>query len=180
MKKAIFFLSIALSAMAFTFALSQWKIADDTKTNFSVKGMMGEVKGTLDIARSEIIFDESNLGASSVSATLNVNSLNTNNKTRDKHLKSDDYFDLAKYPEITFKSTKIEKQADGSYTATGDLKIKEISKQVSIPFTFSQADNNGSFVGNFSINRLDYGVGKKGKGVATEVNIKLQIPVEKQ
>ena len=65
---------------------------------------------------------------------ISTPSITTDNERRDGRLKSADFFDVAKYPEITFKSTKVEKTAD-RYAATGLLTTKDVSKEVRLPFT---------------------------------------------
>jgi polyisoprenoid-binding protein YceI len=82
-----------------------------------------------------------------------------------------------KYPRISFKSTKIEKSSDG-FKASGDLKIKDVSKPIVIPFTFTNKDASGVFKGEFKINREDYKVGKPGGSVGKDITISLSVPVK--
>ena len=98
---------------------------------------------------------------------------------RNHDLKNEEkWFNTSKYPTISFKSTKIEKSANG-FIATGDLTMKGVTKTVRIPFTFNPSDNSGIFKGEFTINREDFGIGNKGGSVGDQVTISLEIPVTK-
>ncbi len=87
----------------------------------NVRGELGKVAGT-------VVMDDSDLARSRVEATIDVTALNTRQPQRDAHLKSPDFFDAAKYPNITFKSTKVEKDGEGKLKVTGDLTIKGTTK----------------------------------------------------
>jgi polyisoprenoid-binding protein YceI len=88
-------------------------------------------------------------------------------------LRSDDYFDVAKYPKIKMKSSKIEKQKDGSFIGTFNLTVKSTTKAIKLPFTFQ----NNTFVGKFTINRQDYGVGKGSWVLSDNATIALTVKV---
>jgi polyisoprenoid-binding protein YceI len=179
MKKNILILAILIFASAFSFLVTDWSIVPGTKAGFKIRGPFGKtVNGTMDIINSVIKFDPQNPASASISATAGVSSIDTRTKKRDNHLRSADFFDAAKYPEITFKSTSIEKTGEGKFIANGNLKIKEVTKQITIPFDFTQNGNEGKFSGTFAINRLDYGVGKKSRMMGNEVVISLNIPVK--
>jgi len=100
----------------------------------------------------------------SVDATLKVASINTENERRDGHLKSDDFFNAEKFPEIKFKSTSFEKVGENKYKITGDMTIRDVTKKVTFDAVY-----NGSIKGmggstvtawkaTTSINRFDYGL----------------------
>jgi polyisoprenoid-binding protein YceI len=105
---------------------------------------------------------------------------------RDNHLRTADFFDVAKFPEMTFKSTKVEKKGNG-YLLHGDFTLKGVTKQISFPFDLSGAikDNRGNIrlgvAAETKINRRDYGItwGAKmpngGLNVGDEVVIDLQL-----
>jgi polyisoprenoid-binding protein YceI len=81
----------------------------------------------------DLLYDEKNISKSSVKATIKAASIFTDDETRDGHLRSADFFDVEKYPEITFVSNRISKTDDG-YVAKGTLTMKDVSKEVKIPF----------------------------------------------
>ena len=122
-----------------------------------VRGAFNEFEGTATI-------DGDNPGNSTVSITINVNSVDTRNEQRDGHLRTNDFFDVANHPTITFTSTSIAHDAGNEFTVTGDLTIKGVTKSVSFPleFTGSVKDPWGNdrigFEGQTVINRTDYGV----------------------
>lgn len=171
--------TIVLSALiTLTFSLSsiaqQWKIAEGHTIAFSnsdVAGVFKELSGT-------ITFDPANLSTSKFVLKVNVASISTGNALQNKHAKGEEWFDSEKHPTIEFTSTKIEKSESG-YLATGKLEIRGVKKDVKVPVTFVKKGSKGTFVAKFSVNRLDYGVGKKGE-VAETLKINATIPVIKK
>lgn len=104
-----------------------------------------------------------NLAGATIDLTINVASVDTRSADRDGHLKSADFFDVEKYPSITFKSTDI--KADGSdLVVTGDLTIMETTKPVTVEFEYNGAavDPFGNerigFEGKTVVNRKDFGL----------------------
>ena len=89
----------------------------------NVRGEFSKVSGTVKI-------DPSNPGASTITAEIDVNSINTREPDRDKHLKSADFFDAANYPAIQFVSKKVEPDGPEGYTVTGDLTIHGVTREV--------------------------------------------------
>ena len=159
--------------------VTKWEAnAATSKIGFSVKGPFGTVNGNLSGLKSNILFDKDNLAASSISASVSTSSISTGIKLRNKDLKKEKYLDAEKYPSISFKSNKIEKSGNG-YKAIGELTIKGVSKHQEIPFTFSEKGNEGFFKGNFTIQRENFGVGKSGGGIGSDVAVNLTVPVTK-
>ena len=101
-----------------------------SNVQFSVRHLMvSNVRGTFSGVTGTVNYDPANPSAATVEATIDVNSINTNDEKRDGHLKSPDFFDAAQYPTITFKSKKVEKTGDGSFKVVGDLTIRGVSKE---------------------------------------------------
>ena len=129
---------------------------------------LSKVHGRLNAFEGKIHEDASDLGKSSVEFAAKVESLDTAVPARDAHLRNADYFDVAKYPDLTFKSTKVAK-ARGGYVVTGDLTIKGKTKKVSIPFKHfgphtlkgfgDQPTRVGIVAEPITIKRSDFGVG---------------------
>ncbi|MBC8065542.1 MAG: polyisoprenoid-binding protein [Chlorobia bacterium] len=128
-------------------------------------------RGRFNKFSGKLIEDPSDLTKSSVEFTAQVDSIDTAVPPRDTHLKTADFFDAAKYPTMTFKSTKIEKKGDG-YVVTGDLKIKDKTKSISIPFKhygpkkMTLGEDNtrvGIIAEPITIKRSDFGVGAQFK-----------------
>ncbi len=100
--------------------------------SFSVKHMMvTNVSGRFSNLHGKVDLDEKNLGKSSIEATIDIATINTNEPKRDGHLKSPDFFDVAKYPTMTFKSSKVYK-ADGKLLVDGTLSLHGVSKPVTL------------------------------------------------
>jgi len=98
---------------------------------FKVKHMMiSNVKGHFPKVTGVLTLDESDLTKSSVAATIDVSSIETRDAQRDGHLKSADFFDVEKFPTMTFKSTSVKITGGGEGTVTGDLTIRDVTKPV--------------------------------------------------
>ena len=102
-----------------------------SSANFGVTHLMiSTVRGEFHGVNGTVVVDDANIGNSSVSVTIDATTVDTREPDRDKHLKSDAFFDVANHPTMTFKSTKVEKNADGSLKITGDLSIRGVNKTV--------------------------------------------------
>jgi len=154
---------------------------------FSVKHMVvNTVHGRFNDYNGSILLDEKDPSKSSVDVTIKTASINTDNSQRDGHLKSPDFLDAQKYPEITFKSTSVEKKGDG-FVAHGTLTIRGVSKNVDLPFKLNGPINagNATLLGaeaSLTINRQDYGVSWSktldGGSLVVSNDVKIDINVE--
>ncbi len=153
-------------------AQTTWKVKPGkSEIHFAIAGD----EGTLSDLQAEITFDPMDLTSTKMSAVIPVSTINTNNKKRDAHLKSADFFDAEVYPNITFVSSNIE-QSEKGYVVTGKLKIKDIEKEEKIAFTFE--DN--VFAGDLIIYTGDYGIrGNKSKE-DQKTTITIKVPVNKK
>jgi len=108
---------------------------------------------------AEVSLDATNWSASTVSLTIDATSLSTRVDMRDNHLRGPDFFDVAKFPTIAFKSVSVTKVAEGKLDITGDLTIRGVTKRIIVPATAMFYDKGaGRFRGQFAIDRKDYGV----------------------
>lgn len=159
---------------------------------FSAKHLMvSKTTGHFSDYDGSITFDPNNLEASKINITVQSASIDTNMEKRDAHLKNADFLDVEKFPEITFVSKSITK-TDDAYQLTGDLTIKGVTKEISVPAEISGPINSpmgGSVIGiesNFKINRQDYGVtwnkamDNGGLVVSDEVNVGVSIEANKK
>jgi polyisoprenoid-binding protein YceI len=159
-------------ASAFTFVGSQrWEVGD----GYSIKFDGGDPSGEFTDLKAAIQFDEKDLAASSFEATIDVASINTGNGMKNTHAKSANWFDIEKYPAISFTSSSITKKGDG-YEATGMLEMHGIAKEITLPFTF--VDN--TFSSEIEVNRMDFQLddGKHPK-MAPTLKVSLNVPVKK-
>jgi polyisoprenoid-binding protein YceI len=191
--KYFHFLAAVLLLSTTLFAQAGWKLDKaHTGVNFSVKHMViSEVTGNFkefDITATASKDDFSDL---TVTAAIKVASINTDNADRDKHLKSDDFFNAEKFPEITFKSTKVSKAGKNKYNITGDFTIRDITKKVTFNAVFNGTIKSpwgttvASWKATTTINRFDYNL-KWNKAleaggfvVGKDVNIILNIEMTK-
>ncbi len=147
---------------------TMWKVDKaHTSVNFSVNHFFSAVTGKFTSFEGNINFDPANLQGSSVNFTIPVKSVNTDDSKRDKHLQSADFFDAKSYPNMTFASTRFEKKSDKDYVVYGKLTIRNISKDIALPFKITGEMEHPMMKGTIilglastiKINRNDYGVG---------------------
>lgn len=165
MKKILsgFFMVFALAAVTHA---AEWNIDNDhTNAFFSVKHMMiADVQGMFSDVTGVVSLDEKDITKSSVSAVIDVSSLNTGVAVRDNHLKSADFFDLAKYQKMTFVSKRVSVNKDKSLSVTGDLTIHGVTKETVLWVDLSKAIKdpwgNTRLGGRAEtiINRKDFGI----------------------
>ncbi|MGO1592108.1 MAG: YceI family protein [Ancrocorticia sp.] len=136
-----------------------------SRIGFSARhAMVTKVRGTFDDFAATAHTDAATPGSSNVEVTIQAASINTNNEMRDGHVRTGDFLDVEKYPTITFKSTKVEQLDEETARITGDLTIKDTTKELAIDFEFGgiAKDNFGNtrmgWEGSTTINRQDYGV----------------------
>jgi polyisoprenoid-binding protein YceI len=159
---------------AFTLSISNWDIG----TNYSIKFTGTKAEGTFSGLKGTVFFDQNNLPASKIDVSVDANTIKTGNDTKDKHARDDSWFDVVKYPTIRFTSSSFSKSAD-KIIATGTLELHGVKKQIQILFTFINTGDKGTFVGDFKINRTDYGIngGMFGFTVGKEFTVTLKVPV---
>jgi polyisoprenoid-binding protein YceI len=150
----------------------------------TVKGEFGKTTGTL-------VLDEADVTKSKVEAAIDVTTLNTREPKRDEHLRSPDFFDVAKHPTMTFKSTKVEKAGEGKIKVTGDLTLRGVTKSVTLDVAgptkeikdpWGNAKRGVSATGK--INRKDFGLNwskaiEAGPVVGDEVTIEIESELAK-
>ena len=138
MKHLRFFVFALLTIAAPSFAeTSTWKIdPDHSSAQFKVQHMLiTSVRGEFSNVQGNILLDDKDLTRSSVKAVIAAESISTNNAKRDDHLKSADFFDVAKFPDLTFKSKKVFKEGENSYKILGDLTMRGVTKEVELLVT---------------------------------------------
>lgn len=122
---------------------NQWMLdKDHTSVNFDISYFFSTVNRSFEEFDGTFYFDPDNLDGSKFTFTILVNSIYTNNEKRDNHLKSDDFFNASKYPNIKFESAGFEKKSGKNYVVNGNLTIKDITKKVSIPFEYKGEMNH--------------------------------------
>ncbi|MBI4492113.1 MAG: polyisoprenoid-binding protein [Chloroflexi bacterium] len=167
-----------------------WQLdTSHTMVEFQVRHMMvTTVRGRFAGVQGTLVLDEANLANSSVEVEIDAASLDTLTEQRNNHLRSADFLDVANYPKITFKSTKVEPLGDDRLIVTGDLTIRSITRPVALDVT-----NNGrgtspwgtqviGFSAETSINRHDFGaswnVALEAGGVLVGEKVRILIEAE--
>ena len=160
-----------------------------THVGFSVKHMMvSTVRGQFKQFTATLGLDTADFARSTFTAEIDVASIDTANEQRDGHLRTNDFFDVANHPKITFVSTGIVAKGDGAYTLHGDLTLRGVTQPVALDVEFHGTNKNpwGKTVAGFSatgaVNRADFGLTYNAAlelgGVLIGEKVKLEIEVE--
>lgn len=145
------------------FALADTRPVDVDKAHseitFVAPSRMVDAHGSFTRWTADVALDPAAFGRSTVRFTIDPASISTGIDRRDEHLKSADFFDVQKYPTITFVSRSIATSAPNAGTITGDLTIRGVTRSVQVPVTVvAYANGRGQFRGAFAIARNDYGL----------------------
>ncbi len=150
---------------------------DNSKgVTFQIRNFGLMVEGSFSGLKGEILFDSQNIEAALFSVSVDANSVETGISMRDNHLIKEEYLDVKDYPRIKFVSKRVVKgDKPSSWILTGQLTIKKVTKEISIPFLVSRRDGQDNFIGEFRINRRDFGVGGRSISLADELRVMLNI-----
>jgi polyisoprenoid-binding protein YceI len=165
-RTAVVILFLTVGAASLFAQTSGWKLdKSHSGITFSIRHLMiSEVTGNFKEFDIDFSATKDDFTDASVSAVLKVASINTGNERRDGHLKSSDFFNAEKFPEITFKSSSFTRGEGNKYKITGDLTIRDVTKQVTFDAVY-----NGSVKGmggatvtawkaTLAINRFEFGL----------------------
>ena len=168
------FVFITLLNFSFVSNAQQKPIDEKSEVSFTIKNFGLNTSGTLKGLKGSIKFDSSNPTASTFDVSVDVNTINTGIENRDNHLTKEEYFDVEKYPTITFASNGVKKDNEG-YSVTGNLTIKGITQNISFPFKAENKDGGILLTGEFTINRKDFNVGGSSAVLGNSVNVNLKV-----
>lgn len=163
--------SLIMSVYAFA-AISEWRIAEGYSIRFDGKyahGTFGKMEGI-------IRFDPAALGDAHFEASVDVASIDTGIELKNKHARSEKWFDAARYPSITFRSETVAR-TDTGFVVHGNLELRGIKKAISIPFGFRQSGGKSEFHGKFKVNRGDFGIGKVNGKESDSTAVEVIVPV---
>ncbi len=165
MKRNVFFLSLAFLTVAGFAAAGTYTIDQaHSDVSFKVRHLVSKTTGQFTGFQGSIVADFDKLDASSVEFTIDAASIDTQNEDRDKHLRSEDFFNVETYPEIIFTSSKITKSGDQKFAVTGTLTMHGVSKTVTLPVTFLgtvKGPRGGTVAGweiETTLDRKDFGI----------------------
>jgi polyisoprenoid-binding protein YceI len=188
------FLSYAGSCLAFFAPLAlgaEWKIdGNHSSATFAVKHMMvSTVRGSFSGLKGTVDYDGSNLNTAKVNLSIDTATVDTHNEMRDKDLKSDNFFDVAKYPTITFTSKRVVPQSQGKFQLIGDMTLHGVTKEVTFQAEGPEPgvkDARGNLhsgaTATTRINRKDFGLTWNktldGGGVMVSDDVDITVEVE--
>lgn len=153
-----------------------------SKVHFVIKNFGISTGGDFTGLKGDIYFLPGDLSKCKFNVCVSASTIDTDNSSRDNHLRSDEYFDVQKYPDITIVSTKIEKTnktSTGFYYFTGDITMHGITKTISFPFQATKVKDDYLFTGEFEIERLAFGVGEKSAVLGDKVIVTLSVLAKK-
>jgi polyisoprenoid-binding protein YceI len=176
--KRVFTPILLLLLTSITFAQTKNSVTRSA-IKFQIKNLGINTGGTIGGLQANIHFQPENLDSSLIEASVDVNTLDTDNGTRDTHVKSDEFFDAPKYPKITMKSISFKHKSGDSYTGRFNVTIKDKTRQFDVPFTYSDAGSTAIIKGGFKLNRLDFGVGEKSFVLSNDVTVSIELEVAK-
>jgi polyisoprenoid-binding protein YceI len=146
-------------------AQTKWKLdKNHSSVRFSVSHMtVSEAEGSFKIWDGSVENSKPDFSDAKVAFTIDVNSINTENENRDKHLKSDDFFNAEKFPAMKFESTSMQSLGNNKYKMSGNLTIRDVTKPVTFDVTYGGATTGtrgtkAGFKATGTINRFDYGL----------------------
>lgn len=159
-----------------------------TEVGFSVRHMVvANVKGRFNEVEGAFTFDPSNPAAFTANATVKAASISTRNDQRDGHLKSPDFFDVEKFPEITFAATRVEEKG-GDLVLHGNLTMRDVTREIAMPIETSgpitdpYGKQRAGFEGSVKVNRQDWGIAFNGKLASGDLvvgdEVKITVSVE--
>ncbi len=155
-------------------------VDDKSDIKFIIKNFGIKTGGSFKGLKGTIAIDPANPSGISFDVTIDAKTVNTDNDSRDNHLRKDEYFNVEAYPVIGFKSEKITGNNLNKLSAYGKLSIKGVTKYISIPFKVTPKDDGYVFEGNFSINRRDYNVGSGSMVLGDNVDLVLSVFARKK
>ncbi len=141
--------------------------------DFKIRNMGFNVDGTFNDVVVNANFDSNDLTNSYIKGIIKVNSIDTGNQKRDKHLRTADYFEVETYNTIRLSSTQIVKKSANSYLLTAQLTIKDKTKTINVPIEVTENKTSITLKSSFEIDRLDYGVGESSWVMSDRVKIEV-------
>ncbi len=191
MTKILAALLAAVPALALA-APTAWNVdPSHSQVGFAVKHLViSNVRGEFKSYQGKIALDEADVSRSTVEATIDVNSVDTQVADRDAHLRSPDFFDVAKYPTMTFRSTRVAKAGKDRLKVTGDLTLHGVTRPVVLDVTTTPAvkgmygETRRGFSASTRISRKEFGLTwnklvEAGPAVGDDVTIALELEAVK-
>jgi polyisoprenoid-binding protein YceI len=186
MKRILIASALALPLLSFTALSTTWKLdGSHAKLRFSITHLgINDVEGSFKTIDATITSNNEDLTNAMVSFTADAKSIDTDSEMRDDHLRGADFFDVAKYPTITYRSTAFTKITDGKYKVTGNLTMHGVTKPVELTATVRFGDHpmNKTRVAGVkvsgTVDRTQFGVGGGMGGSTLSDNVEITANAE--
>ena len=146
---------------------------------FYIKNAGITVDGSFSGLAASVDFDPNDLANSKITASVKVNTIKTGIDLRDKHLKGKDYFNESEFPLIKMTSVSFSKSTGNNYIGKFKLTIRDVSKTIDLPFTFTESGDKGTFKGEIELDRRDYNVGGNSFTMGDDVKVKITLNTTK-
>ncbi|WP_018630029.1 YceI family protein [Niabella aurantiaca] len=178
--RKILLLFIAAIVLKSTLQAQSYKpVEAESKVVFVIKNMGTDVEGSFKGLEGVIHINPADWSKSYFDVTVDVNTIDTKNSKRDNHLKRPDFFNAAQYPEIRIRSSRILPKQGNIYYAEATLTMHGISREIRFDFIARPADGGFLLTSNFSLNRLDYKIGRSSITMADKVIVMLSVLAKK-
>lgn len=177
-----FFQTVILLFCINQYCIAHIYVPNDAKSkiHFIIKNFGIKTGGDFSGIKGSIVFNPKDLGSSQINVSVNSTTINTDNNAPDKHLHKSEYFNVEKYPLITFMSNKItESSIAGRFFMVGVVTIKDIEKIVQFGFSTVPFTDGYTFIGDFEINRRDFSVGSGSVSLSDNLKVNLNIVANK-
>ena len=181
MKRLISLIFLFFSAL-FCSSQKYAPVGQGSKVHFAIKNFGIKTGGQVSGLKGNILFFTKDLSACNFTVSADASTIDSDNDSRDRHLKDEDYFNVAKFPVITIISSKIEKNnktESGFYYFRGTLSLRGITKPIEFPFHIEKVNEDYLFTGEFEINRLDFEVGSSSAVLSNTVDVSLSVLAKK-
>ena len=150
---------LSLLLITSTYAQQYTPVDNRSTIKFTIKNFGINVSGTIKGLTGTIHFEPDNIQSTAFNVRLDASTINTDNNTRDNHLKKEEYLNIKKYQYISFSSTQVKITGDGKYLLQGNITIKGVTKPITIPFSVINQNDDLLFTGDVNLNRRDFKVG---------------------
>lgn len=181
MKRLISLIFLFFSAL-FCSSQKYAPVEQGSKVHFTIKNFGIKTGGQVSGLKGNILFFTKDLSACKFTVSVDASTIDTDNYSRDRYLKDEDYFNVAKFPVITIISSKIEKNnktESGFYYFRGTLSLRGITKTIEFPFHIEKVNDDYLFTGEFEINRSDFEVGSSSAVLSNTVDVSLSVLAKK-
>ena len=178
--KKITFITLCLFFIKHGISQNQtWTIVS-SDISFKIKNAGFTVGGKFNGLTGTIQFDPNKTSGNKIEANIDAKTINTDNTTRDGHLRKEEYFWVDKFPKISMSATLFTKETSGNFKSYFALTLKGITNNVPVLFSFTEQNGKAKLSGSFKINRLDYKVGSSSFILSDDVTICIEVNCSKK